>query len=80
MTTPCPSPRLKFDPQFQPQPSLLQADLEDEALEDGEGGGPQTVQGKDDIIELDWVHTPRMTPEIHSLWEDGEREEKEKEG
>ena len=57
------------------------ADLEDEALEDGEGGGPDSVQGKDDIIELDGVHAPRIPTEIRSLWENDERgEEGEREG
>lgn len=43
--------------------------LKDYALEDGEGCSCSGMQGKDDIVELDWVHSSRVPVKILVLGE-----------
>lgn len=43
--------------------------LKDYALEDGEGCSCSGMQGKDDVVELDWVHSSRVPVKILVLGE-----------
>jgi len=47
---------------------LLVAPLEDEALKDGDGGGKDCMDGKEDVRRCDWKNSSRVLRVIFSLY------------
>ena len=38
--------------------------LVDKALDDGEAAGPDSVEGEEDIVSLDWDNSPRVSRHV----------------
>ena len=51
--------------------------LVDKALDDGEAAGPDSVEGEEDIVSLDWDDSPRVSRHVLLLIIQRELEERQ---